>query len=273
MPGILPELPSQTKPQQPSQPPTEGGLPGLPELPGLPVEPEKKNSPLPGPSTNGQPKEDATPKEQPKAKEPSTSDKSQPGAFRDVVAVPFASAEDFDPWAGHRGSVIPAASNQPLDQSEGLPDTHHADSIAVVPVEPAAREVEAAAYATVESVGTAEVGDAPAAMPTVALNGYCPVALIRNGRWTPGDVRFTVVRGGRIYRLSGPAERQQFLAAPDAFTPAYAGNDPVLAVDQRQTVPGRPAYCAMCNGHLYLFTSAATREQFHRDPQRYAAGK
>jgi YHS domain-containing protein len=107
----------------------------------------------------------------------------------------------------------------------------------------------------------------------VALGGYCPVELVRNGRWTPGDVRWTVVHKGWIYRLSGPEQRQQFLSNPDAFVPVNSGNDPVLSVDRELTAPGQPTYCATYRGRLYMFSSAATQEQFNRSPQRYAAEK
>jgi YHS domain-containing protein len=105
--------------------------------------------------------------------------------------------------------------------------------------------------------------------PLVALNGYCPVALLRNGRWTRGDVRWTVVHDGWIYRLSGPAEREQFLANPNAFEPACSGNDPVVQLDSQRTVPGQPTYCAAYRGRLYMFSSAATQLRFNEDPQRY----
>jgi len=104
----------------------------------------------------------------------------------------------------------------------------------------------------------------------VALGGYCPVELARNGRWVRGDVRFTVVHKGHIYRLSGPAQRQQFLADPDVLTPVNSGQDPVLAVDEHRMVPGEAAYCATYNGRLYMFSSAATQAKFNRIPQRYA---
>ena len=93
--------------------------------------------------------------------------------------------------------------------------------------------------------------------------------LVRNGRWTLGDLRWTVVHDGWIYRLSGPAQRREFQANPEAFTPAYSGNDPVLTVDEHRTVPGQLKYCATYNGRLYVFASAATQLRFDKEPQRY----
>ncbi len=107
-------------------------------------------------------------------------------------------------------------------------------------------------------------------MPRVALGGYCPVELSRHGRWAPGDLRWTVVYKGWIYRLSGAEQRQQFLADPDSFAPVNSCNDPVLSVDEHRTVAGQTAYCAVYDGRLYMFSSAATQAQFNRNPQRYA---
>ena len=95
--------------------------------------------------------------------------------------------------------------------------------------------------------------------------------LTSNGRWVPGDRRWTAVHKGQVYRFSGPAQQQQFLANPDAFAPVNSGNDPVLAVGDNRCVPGQPAYCATYNGRLYMFSSAATKAQFIQNPQRYAA--
>ncbi len=78
---------------------------------------------------------------------------------------------------------------------------------------------------------------------------------------------------GRIYRLSGAQQRQDFLANPAGFAPVNSGNDAVLLVDQNRTVAGQPAYCATYDGRLYMFSSADTQAQFNSNPQRYAAGK
>ena len=107
----------------------------------------------------------------------------------------------------------------------------------------------------------------------MALNGYCPVELSRSGRWVLGDLRWTVVHQGWIYRLSGAEQRQQFLADPDRFAPVNSGNDVVLSADRNRVVPGQTAHCAIYNGRLYMFSSADTQAEFNRHPERYVAGK
>jgi len=96
------------------------------------------------------------------------------------------------------------------------------------------------------------------------------VELSLNGRWTPGDLRWTVVHKGMIYRLSGDRQRREFLADPDRFAPVSSGSDRVVLVDQQRLAPGRTDYCATYEGRLYMFSNTASRAQFNSDPQRYA---
>jgi YHS domain-containing protein len=135
-----------------------------------------------------------------------------------------------------------------------------------------ANRVEPTAYVTAVSP---EKGDVVGrvGVPSVALNGYCPVELSRNGRWVLGDLRWTVVYHGWIYRLSGAEQRQQFLDNPDRFAPVNSGNDVVWSVAKNRNIPGQTAYCAIYNNRLYMFSSAATQAEFNRTPERYAAGR
>ena len=182
-------------------------------------------------------------------------------------AVPFGARDS------QSGTVLSLADDPSLERHGAVSGVAHADSIAAVAPESPTGNVEPAAYATVESAAQVMVTDDVVAVPSVALNGYCPVELIHNGCWTRGDLRWTVVHRGWIYRLSGPTQRQEFLANPEAFVPTYSGNDPVLATDERRRVPGQAAYCTMYNGRLYMFSSAATQSRFSKSPQRYATAK
>ena len=170
---------------------------------------------------------------------------------------------------GEAGVVVALAGGMEPERNALLPGGYRADTIAVTPNSSAGR-VEPAAYAMAESPAKPEVA-ARAGVPSVALGGYCPVELGRNGRWVLGDLRWTVVYQGWIYRLSGAEQRQQFLADPDRFAPVNSGNDVVLSVDKNRNVPGQPAYCATYNNRLYMFSSAATQAEFNRNPERYAA--
>lgn len=49
------------------------------------------------------------------------------------------------------------------------------------------------------------------------FRGYCPTLLALKGRATPGDPRYFVVVGQRLYLFSSPDSRTRFLAEPRAL--------------------------------------------------------
>ena len=167
--------------------------------------------------------------------------------------------------------VTPASGVMEPERNDRLPGSYRADPIcSTMPEGP--REVNRTGYAATESAGMAEAGD-QFVVPPVALNGFCPVELVTNGQWTQGDLRWTVVHKGFIYRLSGDRQRREFLENPDRYAPVESGKDCVLLVDQRQSVPGNLEFCAVYQGRLFIFSSAETQAQFNGNPDRYAAGR
>ncbi len=263
------------------------------ELPGLGPEPEP-NKPLP-PPTKLPAKTPPTPPAKTPAKSPA--DKPPKSSSWENVPKTETTSHITVVWPAQAASVQPARpeARQQNDQlapaargtkGEGvmaltggmepernatLPGACRADAIGVT-ADSTAAPVEPAAYALAESPPKTTTAD-HAALPSVALGGYCPVELSRNGRWVLGDLRWTVVHNGGIYRLSGAEQRQQFLADPDRFAPANSGNDIVLSVTNNRSVPGQTAYCAIYDNRLYMFSSEATQAEFNRNPERYVTRK
>jgi hypothetical protein len=229
----------------PSKPMPEEGLPALPPIPERPA-PQGKPSPSPPPDV----KSPASPAPAPDASKPAGD--SKPQATPPVKPVSLIG--DIEPERNH--SLIGA---------------RRADSIDATALGSWADRVEPAAYTATEA-SSRPIADSIAG-PRVALGGYCPVELSCRGRWAAGDLRWTVVHNGWIFRLSGVEQRRQFLADPERFAPVNSGNDAVLSVDENRAVPGEVAYCALYGGRLYMFSSAATQARFNRSPQRYAAVK
>ena len=284
--GILPpegfKIPGT--PVTPAEPKTENAPKSLIEgsLPGLPVEPDQSPLPLPfdveKPTTppsrkdSGEILPPSSPQDKPKAEEMPQSPPTEQPKPKDTPkpndkanSLPTNKKPLSDAWSS-QGTVVALAGNvQPEDYT--LPGGfNRADPIATAA--PHGSTVQPAAYAMAES---SVPGEAVAIdIPPVALGGYCPVELTRNCRWVRGDVRFTVVHKGYIYRLSGPVQRRQFLANPDALSPVNSGQDPVLAVEEHRMVTGGVAYCATYNGRLYMFSGEATQAKFNLSPQRYA---
>lgn len=107
--------------------------------------------------------------------------------------------------------------------------------------------------------------------PPIGLDGYCPVTLVQRKQWTKGDARWGAIHRGRTYLFASPEAQQQFLASPDAYSPVMSGDDPVLALDQNQSIPGRRQHGVFYGGRVFLFSSEASLEVFSKNPGRYAA--
>jgi YHS domain-containing protein len=105
-------------------------------------------------------------------------------------------------------------------------------------------------------------------MPT-ALDGFCPVTLITRHKWQAGDRHWGAYHRGHLYLFAGEAEQKAFLDAPDDYTPAFNGLDPVLAVDHNEKVAGKREYGAFHRQRVYLFSSQETFHRFERDVARY----
>jgi YHS domain-containing protein len=112
----------------------------------------------------------------------------------------------------------------------------------------------------------------PADCPPVAFDGCCPVTLKTLNQWAPGSTAFGCVHRGRTYLFVGEKERQQFWADPDAYSPVFAGYDPVLLLEKQQSVPGSRKFGFRYGGAFYLFASADTMAKFEASPHTYAAG-
>lgn len=94
--------------------------------------------------------------------------------------------------------------------------------------------------------------------------------LVENRSWVPGNPNFVAQFHGRTYYLSGPAERERFQNAPDLYSPVAGGYDPVIAVDQGRNVAGLREYGVYYGNQVYLFATQETRNEFERNPNRYA---
>jgi len=112
---------------------------------------------------------------------------------------------------------------------------------------------------------------ATAANPPVGLEGYCPVHLCEKQAWVVGVHPWGAIHRGRTYLFKGPDEQRRFLEAPDRYAPVLSGNDPVLALEQGQTVNGRREHGVFYKGRIYLFSSEDTLKRFEKNADHYAA--
>ena len=123
----------------------------------------------------------------------------------------------------------------------------------------------------VEPPVVAEGAENATVMPVeqLGLEGYCPVSVVTQDSWIPGDSAITCEHRGRTYRFAGEAEKRAFEANPEWYAPAFSGDDAVLATRQGLVVSGRRAYSAAYKSRLYLFSSPDTRNAFVASPETY----
>lgn len=129
-----------------------------------------------------------------------------------------------------------------------------------------------AAQPQVVQVKKPEQSDLPTGSPALGFDGCCPVTLKTLNRWAYGNPQFGAVHRGRTYLFTGPQQREQFLAAPDSYSPVFAGKDPVLLLDNQVSQDGSRSFGYKYGDEFYLFSSKETMEKFQASPQTYSAG-
>ena len=111
----------------------------------------------------------------------------------------------------------------------------------------------------------------PPGCPPLALDGNCPVTLMERKRWAVGHPTFGAVHRGRTYLFLGPQERDKFLVEPDRFSPVLSGLDPVMVLENHQSVPGKREFGVFgADGKIYLFANSTTRDRFEQNEQHYS---
>lgn len=140
------------------------------------------------------------------------------------------------------------------------------------PITPITPEPAQVATSSTGTVATPDGRILPPGAPPLGFDGYCPVTMRSAWKWQPGDPKWGAIHRGRTFWFAGQAEQQQFLANPDYYSPALSGMDPVLAIDHRQTVPGKREHSIDYDNQFYLFSSEASLQQFTSNPERYSTG-
>ena len=165
-------------------------------------------------------------------------------------------------------SQVPAgaavAATNPTAPAGAMPQSYPSTETApAAPVSPAPQVVQ---------VKKPEQAELPAGSPPLGFDGCCPVTLKTLNRWAYGNPQFGAVHRGRTYLFTGPQQREQFLAAPDSYSPVFAGKDAVLLLESQVSQDGSRSYGFKYGDEFYLFSSKETMEKFKASPQTYAAG-
>ncbi len=98
----------------------------------------------------------------------------------------------------------------------------------------------------------------------LAIRGYDPVAYFTEGAPRRGSAEHSVQWGGAEWRFASAANRDAFLADPDAYAPQYGGYC-AWAVSQGYTASIDPEAWAIVEGRLYLNYSARIQRRWASD--------
>jgi YHS domain-containing protein/thioredoxin-related protein len=142
------------------------------------------------------------------------------------------------------------------------------ESISRAPAKPASVE-KATDRSHAQAQATAGGDDAEKG-GQLALDGYCVVSLIRQGKLVAGQSAYTVRHAGRTYRFASSEMYNSFRQEPDRYVPANNGSCPVTQLDRGKVQPGSPKWGILYKSHLFLFASEEDRRRFVKAPDRYA---
>ncbi|MGH7200318.1 MAG: hypothetical protein ACREJB_06910 [Planctomycetaceae bacterium] len=70
--------------------------------------------------------------------------------------------------------------------------------------------------------------------------------------------------------MASAANAREFQANPQRYAPRLLGCDAVVLAESGRAVAGSSRFCLFYDGELYLFLSSATKEQFAKEPLKYA---
>jgi len=123
-----------------------------------------------------------------------------------------------------------------------------------------------ALLSTSDAVAQTDVPDAPAA----ALEGYCPVCIVKGKKWMLGKPEHQAEYDGKTYYFPGPEPRAEFMKSPEKYVPALGGDCTVCYAKMSKRVPGSIFHAAFHHDRLFLFPGADQKKMFMADPDAYA---
>jgi len=252
------------KPSTPVQPPRQSVYAGL-QVGHYNTQPAATSTPQTSPATvNPAPAYTSNPFVSPPQAPP------QATAQMPTAPTPTISQGYSNPYA-----PVTAPATAPVTAPATAPVTAPATAPAVAPAfapaPPVAQQYVAAQQPAPRSQIATTPPRLPPGSPALAFDGYCPVSLKLARKWVAGNPQFGAVHRGRTFLFTNDAQRQQFLANPDAYSPVFSGLDPVLMLDQNQAVEGSRKYGYEYRGAFYLFRDQETMARFAKYPDRYSA--
>lgn len=103
----------------------------------------------------------------------------------------------------------------------------------------------------------------------VGIEGFCPVCVIKLGKWVIGDTQYPVAYDGKTYFFPGEQTRETFLADPAAYVPALGGDCIVCYENNGKRAPGNIRFSSLHKNRLFLFPNEELMDEFNQSPAEY----
>ena len=103
----------------------------------------------------------------------------------------------------------------------------------------------------------------------VGLDGFCPVCIVKGGKWERGTEQFQTVYDGITWRFPSAEAMEMFTQNPAAFVPAMNGDCIVCYAKAGKRIAGDIRHGVFFRNRVYLFPSPEEREVFVANPTHY----
>jgi len=205
---------------------------------------------------------------------------AQPGVMlpREMITTPDIMRDTF---GGHQAPVAPTVSgtvpppNAPhafrsletatrpaMDQTAGTYNVQNSPHVSMKETTPPVASAVAAVL----------VEPAPAKMTVevpLALEGFCPVTLCSEERWTPGNPAYCTMYHGHIFRFASMETLVAFAQNPAKYIPIAMGEDIVFMVERNKRIEGNRKFGAWFQGRVFLFSCQETLNAFADRPEYF----
>ena len=105
----------------------------------------------------------------------------------------------------------------------------------------------------------------------LGLEGYCPVCIVKQGKWVKGVAEHSATFDGVTYYFPSAEVLGMFQKDPIAFVPVLRGDCTVCYVNAGgKRSPGSIRFAALNNERLYLFPNDALRQEFNKTPAKFS---
>jgi len=107
--------------------------------------------------------------------------------------------------------------------------------------------------------------------PELAMQGYCPVTVIKHDQWVEGNPKMGVIHLGKLYLFGSAEAMETFLADPVPYTPVLNEIDVVRYFEERKIVPGKREWGLKDPTHnrMFFFADEAAMNHFWNEYERY----